>query len=205
MNPASGPTPDVYAPHCPTRLVLDRIGDKWTVLLVGRLSAGAQRFTALRRVVPGISQKVLTQTLRGLERDGVVSRTEHPGTPRRVDYALTELGRTLVSLLGSIRTWAEAHIAEVLAAQSAFDAKRPVADDDERGPGPGVRGNGAAMPPRVPVPPPPGASIGGRATGPRPAPRPRAIDAASRGEFRAGRIPSGSGDDRSGMPYRGDG
>jgi drug/metabolite transporter (DMT)-like permease len=64
MNPASGPTPDVYAPHCPTRLVLDRIGDKWTVLLVGRLSAGAQRFTALRRVVPGISQKVLTQTLR---------------------------------------------------------------------------------------------------------------------------------------------
>lgn len=160
MNPAGGPVPDVYAPHCPTRLVLDRIGDKWTVLIVGRLSGGAQRFTALRRVVPGISQKVLTQALRGLERDGIVLRTEHPGTPRRVEYALTELGRTLVSLLGAIRTWAEAHIEAVLAAQAAFDARRPADDDPtERGDGLDGPAGGAAAPPS--------ASIGGRATAPR--------------------------------------
>jgi DNA-binding HxlR family transcriptional regulator len=160
MNPAAGPPPDAYAPHCPTRLVLDRIGDKWTVLLVGRLSAGAQRFTALRREIPGLSQKVLTQTLRGLERDGVVARTELPNTPRRVDYALTDLGRTLVSLLVSIRQWAEAHIDEVLAAQATYDARRPVDEDaDDRADAPA--GDGAAS-----APPRPSASVGGRATGP---------------------------------------
>ncbi|MFO0931450.1 MAG: helix-turn-helix domain-containing protein [Planctomycetota bacterium] len=161
MNLDSGPAPDAYAQHCPTRLVLDRIGDKWTVLLVGRLSGGPQRFTALRREIPGLSQKVLTQTLRGLERDGVVVRTEHPGTPRRVDYALTDLGRTLVSLLVSIREWAEAHIGEVLSSQVAYDARRPVADDDAGG-----TAAGAADGKVTRAASRPSASIGGRATGP---------------------------------------
>lgn len=160
MNPDAGPAPDAYAQYCPTRLVLDRIGDKWTVLLVGRLSAGAQRFTALRREIPGLSQKVLTQTLRGLERDGIVLRTEHPGTPRRVDYALTDLGRTLVSLLVSIREWAEAHIGEVLGAQTAYDARRPVVDDD------GEVAPGAEDAKVTRAASRPSASIGGRATGP---------------------------------------
>ena len=163
MNPASGPPPDAYAQHCPTRLVLDRIGDKWTVLLVGRLSDGAQRFTALRREIPGLSQKVLTQTLRGLERDGLVLRTEHPGTPRRVDYALTDLGRTLTSLLVSIREWAEAHIGEVLGAQSAYDARRPVAADGADDAAAGEVERAAEGPPAATRP---AASIGNRATGP---------------------------------------
>ena len=164
MNPDSGPAPDAYAQHCPTRLVLDRIGDKWTVLLAGRLSGGAQRFTALRREIPGLSQKVLTQTLRGLERDGLVVRTEHPGTPRRVDYALTELGRTLVSLLVSIREWAEAHIGEVLSSQAGYDARRPVVEDaaDEAG----GAADGATDGSVTRAAARPSASIGGRATGP---------------------------------------
>ncbi|MBL9085888.1 MAG: helix-turn-helix transcriptional regulator [Planctomycetia bacterium] len=170
MNPDAGPAPDAYAQHCPTRLVLDRIGDKWTVLLVGRLSAGAQRFTALRREIPGLSQKVLTQTLRGLERDGVVLRTEHPGTPRRVDYALTDLGRTLVTLLVSIREWAEAHIGEVLAAQGAYDARRPVLDDGDDTPGAADAATDGQVTRAAARP---SASIGGRATGPvRPTDRP---------------------------------
>lgn len=134
MDPACAHAPDVYAQHCPTRLVLDRIGDKWTVLLVGRLAQGAERFGALRRAVPGISQKVLTQALRGLERDGLVRRTEHVGPPRRVEYELTPLGRTLVELVGAVRTWAEANIAQVLAAQAAYDARRPADGPSEGAP-----------------------------------------------------------------------
>jgi len=84
-----------YRADCPTRRILDRIGDRWTVLIVGALWDGSARFSQLRRRIEGVSQKMLTQTLRGLERDGLVRRTVYPEIPVRVEYALTEAGRTL--------------------------------------------------------------------------------------------------------------
>lgn len=134
MDLQSSPVPDPYNPACPTRLVLDRIGDKWTVLLVGRLMGGPMRFTALRRSVPGLSQKVLTQVLRGLERDGLVDRRVLGTVPRHVEYALTPLGGTLSAMLASIREWSEKHIGEVLAAQAAYDARPPAAPTDPQRP-----------------------------------------------------------------------
>jgi DNA-binding HxlR family transcriptional regulator len=95
---------NVYNELCPTRLVLHRIADKWTVMIVGRLATGTMRFGEIKREIGGISQKVLTQTLRGLERDGLVSRKVHPEIPPRVEYSLTSLGRTLVGVLEQIRT-----------------------------------------------------------------------------------------------------
>lgn len=112
---------NVYDQSCPTRRVLDRIADKWTVLIVGRLSRGTLRFGELRREVAGISQKVLTDTLRGLERDGIVDRRIYASVPPKVEYSLTELGRSLTSLVDSIRSWAEGNIERVLAAQAAHD------------------------------------------------------------------------------------
>ena len=102
-------------------MALDRIADKWTVLIVGRLAAGTQRFGELRRDISGISPKVLTQKLRELERDGILTRQIYATIPPRVDYNLTSLGRTLIELVGAMRTWAEAHIEEVLDAQQKFD------------------------------------------------------------------------------------
>ncbi len=112
----------MYAAACPTRQVLDRIGDKWTALVIGLLEEGPQRFSALRRSIGGISQKMLTQTLRSLERDGLVSRTVYPEVPPRVEYELTPLGETLCAPLAAIRNWAEAHIDEVTAAQDRYDS-----------------------------------------------------------------------------------
>jgi len=99
-----------YRADCPTRRILDRIGDRWTVLIVGALWDGSARFSELRRRVEGVSQKMLTQTLRGLERDGLVRRTVYPEVPVRVEYALTEAGRTLRERCarwrnGRSRTW----------------------------------------------------------------------------------------------------
>lgn len=106
---------------CPVRGVLDRIGDKWSVLIVLTLAAAPHRFGALRRAVPDISQRMLTQTLRDLERDGLISRTVHPTKPPSVEYALTPLGESLlVPLLGLVR-WADAHHAEILAARARTD------------------------------------------------------------------------------------
>lgn len=115
---------DVYDCDCPTRQVLDRIGDKWTALVMGLLESGPQRFSALQRSIGGISQKMLTQTLRNLERDGLITRTLYPEVPPRVEYALTPLGVTLSTHITVIRHWAEEHIAEVLAAQTVYDAAR---------------------------------------------------------------------------------
>jgi DNA-binding HxlR family transcriptional regulator len=112
---------DVFNAQCPTRLVLNRIADKWTVLVVSSLQTGTKRFGVLKREIGGISQKMLTQTLRGLERDGLITRTIYPTVPPKVEYALTPLGRTLVGLLEAIREWSESHIDEVLKAQSHFD------------------------------------------------------------------------------------
>ncbi len=112
---------NVYDANCPTRLVLNRVADKWTVLVVSLLEQGTKRFSTLQREIGGISQKMLTQTLRGLERDGLVTRTIYPTVPPKVEYALTPLGRTLVGLVEAIRVWSEINIEEVTKAQKAYD------------------------------------------------------------------------------------
>jgi DNA-binding HxlR family transcriptional regulator len=112
---------DVYNERCPTRIVLDRIADKWTVLIVGALDGKTKRFGELRREIGGVSQKMLTQTLRGLERDGIVTRRVYATVPPKVEYALTELGRTLVRILEAIREWSERNIEDVLRARIDYD------------------------------------------------------------------------------------
>jgi len=114
---------DAYNERCPTRMVLDRIADKWTVLIVGALEEKTKRFGELRREVGGVSQKMLTQTLRGLERDGVVARTVYASVPPKVEYSLTRLGRTLVHILEEIRKWSELNIEDVLKARDDFDSR----------------------------------------------------------------------------------
>ncbi len=113
---------NAYSATCPTRLVLDRIADKWTVLVLGLLAGQPMRFNRLRREIEGLSQKMLSQTLRRLERDGLVSRTVFPTVPVTVEYALTPLGHTLTDVVAAVRLWAEGHIAEVLRSQRAYDA-----------------------------------------------------------------------------------
>jgi DNA-binding HxlR family transcriptional regulator len=112
---------DVFNSRCPTRQVLDRIADKWTVLVIRRLSDGTMRFAQIRRSIDGISQKVLTNTLRGLERDGIVIRKIYASVPPRVEYTLTDLGRSLCDLVEGICLWAEANMEEVQAARAAYD------------------------------------------------------------------------------------
>lgn len=114
--------PDVYEDRCPTRLVLDRIADKWAVLILDRLRDGPVRFNQLRRTIKGISQKVLSQTLKKLERDGLISRAVFATVPVTVEYALTPLGRTLTDTIAALAHWAEHNIEAVLAAQQAYDA-----------------------------------------------------------------------------------
>nr|WP_157408180.1 helix-turn-helix domain-containing protein [Actinoplanes sp. N902-109] len=114
---------DVYARSCPSRQVLDRIGDAWSVLIVSSLKDGSQRYTELAQRIPGVSPKMLTQTLRGLERDGLVTRTVHAVVPPRVDYALTTLGRSLLGLCEALTQWAETHIGDVLEARDTYDAR----------------------------------------------------------------------------------
>lgn len=114
---------NVYDAKCPTRLVLSRIADKWTVLVVTALECETKRFSTLQREIGGISQKMLTQTLRGLERDGLIKRTIYPTVPPKVEYSLTALGRTLVVMLDAIRAWSETNIEEVLKAQSKYDSE----------------------------------------------------------------------------------
>lgn len=115
---------DMYAANCPTRQVLDRIGDKWTVLIFGLLQDRSMRFSQLQRTISGISHKMLTQTLRNLERDGLVTRTIYAEVPPRVEYQLTPLGKTLAETIIAIRVWAEENIAEVTAAQMHYDARQ---------------------------------------------------------------------------------
>ncbi|MGD9735012.1 MAG: winged helix-turn-helix transcriptional regulator [Solirubrobacterales bacterium] len=97
------------------------MGDRWTVLVIGVLGEGDARFSELRRRVDGISQKMLTQTLRGLERDGLVLRTVYPEVPVRVVYELTDAGRTLLEPLGALQEWAIEHLGDVSASQDAYD------------------------------------------------------------------------------------
>jgi DNA-binding HxlR family transcriptional regulator len=113
--------PNPYVDGCPTRTVLDRIGDRWTVLVVGTLSQGPARFSELARRVEGVSQKMLTQTLRGLERDGLVTRTVHAEVPPRVEYELTRAGSTLIEPLAALDAWARTHLADIEESRRRFD------------------------------------------------------------------------------------
>ena len=112
---------DLFDPACPTRLVLDRIGDKWTVLVVLLLSDGPMRFTQLRSDIGHIAPKVLTQTLRRMERDGLITRHIYAEVPPRVDYTLTGLGHSLTQPIADLVDWAEAHIDKISTAQAAYD------------------------------------------------------------------------------------
>jgi DNA-binding HxlR family transcriptional regulator len=113
---------DPFSAACPTRQILTRIADKWSMLVILALGDGTLRFSALRRRVGGITQKMLTQTLRGLERDGLIGRTVHPVVPPRVDYTLTDLGKSLLGLVEALSEWADVHIGDVVAARAAYDA-----------------------------------------------------------------------------------
>lgn len=108
---------------CRAREVFERVGDKWSVSVIHLLGARTMRFTDLRLAVDGVSQRMLTVTLRGLERDGIVTRTVHPIIPPRVEYALTPMGRTLLSTVGSLVVWADAHLGEIGAARAAYDRR----------------------------------------------------------------------------------
>lgn len=119
------PTYDVYDADCPSRLLLDRIGEKWTALIVGILAERPHRFGQLRRRINGISHKMLTQTLRSLERDGLVSRRVEPTVPVTVEYSLTAIGHSLVQPLAALRDWAERHAGTVLEARAASEQMPP--------------------------------------------------------------------------------
>jgi DNA-binding HxlR family transcriptional regulator len=118
------PAFDVMTATCPSRTSLARIANKWTAMVVIALSAGRMRFRDLRTSVDGISAKVLTDTLRDLERDGLVTRHVYGEVPPRVEYELTALGRTLYAPLQALALWAEEHFTEVLAARESYDARQ---------------------------------------------------------------------------------
>ncbi|GAB7042689.1 helix-turn-helix domain-containing protein [Catenuloplanes niger JCM 9533] len=107
--------------HCPLRDTLDRIGDRWTVIVVVLLRDGPRRFTDLRRAAAGISQRMLTHTLRSLERDGLLTRTVHPTVPPRVDYELTPAGRSLTEPLTALLHWSLRHHEHVRASRASYD------------------------------------------------------------------------------------
>jgi DNA-binding HxlR family transcriptional regulator len=113
---------DPFEQDCPSRRLLDRIGDRWTVLIVVALDPGPQRFSALAARVGGISQKMLTQTLRSLERDGFVTRTLYPEIPPRVEYELTALGRSLLGPLRALEEWAVENMSEIVVHQGEYQA-----------------------------------------------------------------------------------
>jgi DNA-binding HxlR family transcriptional regulator len=113
---------DAFIKGCPTNQLLDRISDKWVSLVVSALAAGPMRYSDLGRKIAGVSPKMLTQTLRSLERDGVLSRTVTPSVPVRVDYELTPLGTSLTCLLSAVKDWAEGHIEEVNEARERYDS-----------------------------------------------------------------------------------
>lgn len=113
---------DAYMACCPSRRLLDTLSDKWVSLVLTALSGGSMRYSDLARTIAGVSQKMLTQTLRTLERDGLVARTVTPSVPVRVDYELTPLGDNLMPLVRAIKKWAETHMEEVEAARKAYDA-----------------------------------------------------------------------------------
>ncbi|ALV45693.1 HxlR family transcriptional regulator [Arthrobacter alpinus] len=119
---------DPYDRNCPSRQVLDRIGGRWSVLVVGALAHGPLRFSALAKTVDGVSQKMLTQTLRGLERDGLVGRTMYAQIPPRVDYELTESGISLAGPMLALEDWAKENMPSILSSREAYDAEHAPKD-----------------------------------------------------------------------------
>jgi DNA-binding HxlR family transcriptional regulator len=125
-QPAAPQVGDVHHPSsCRAREVLQRVGDKWSMLVIDLLGQDTKRFSELHRSIDGITSRMLTVTLRGLERDGIVSRTIHPVIPPRVDYELTAMGRTLLDTIGQLVSWADSHLPEIDAARAAYDARHP--------------------------------------------------------------------------------
>jgi DNA-binding HxlR family transcriptional regulator len=123
MSPALAlPVRDEDLAACPGTDVLRRVGDKWRPLLLCLLAQGPIGFNALDRAVPGLSRRMLTRTLRGLERDGLIRRTVHAGVPPRVDYAITDAGDSLRILLAAVAAWAGEHAGTIHAARASFDA-----------------------------------------------------------------------------------
>ncbi|MFD7873657.1 winged helix-turn-helix transcriptional regulator [Streptomyces sp. NPDC059766] len=115
---------DAFLRSCPTNQLLDRISDKWVSLVVSALAAGPMRYSDLARRIAGVSPKMLTQTLRSLERDGILTRTVTPSVPVRVDYGLTPLGSSLAHLLTAVKAWAETHFDEVHTARERYDTEK---------------------------------------------------------------------------------
>jgi DNA-binding HxlR family transcriptional regulator len=115
--------PDIHNPDCPSRIVLDRISDKWTALIVLVLRDGRLRFSHLRVRVGGVAPKVLTETLRRLERDGLVTRTAYAEVPPRVEYELTALGHSLGEPITAITAWAEEHMRQITRARERYDGR----------------------------------------------------------------------------------
>ena len=138
VDPSGGPgvtnscdTPEAIE----VRQILNRVGDKWSILVIAMLDRGTQRFTELRREIEGISQRMLALTLRQLERDGLVRRTVYPVVPPKVEYELTDLGSTLLESVRGLVSWAQKHRGEVAAARVAYDELRsegPVAETAEK-------------------------------------------------------------------------
>src|SRR4051812_40526008 len=120
-SPAKWPAQAAYDTESPTGILLDRIADKWTLMIHGTLEAGPMRFSDLRDALGGISPKVLTQALRALERDGLISRHAYPQVPPKVEYALTELGGSLCAPVQGLRAWAEQHIDDIQRARTRYD------------------------------------------------------------------------------------
>jgi DNA-binding HxlR family transcriptional regulator len=116
--------PDVYAANCPTRQILDRVGDKWAVLILLLLREETMRFNQLRRTIEGISQKMLSQVLKSLERDGLIRRRAIATVPVTVEYSITPLGLTLAAAVDALRDWAEQNLKDVLAAQRRYDSQQ---------------------------------------------------------------------------------
>ncbi|WP_218081743.1 winged helix-turn-helix transcriptional regulator [Anthocerotibacter panamensis] len=121
-------SPSILNAQCGSRLVLERIADRWTAILVYTLAHGTRRYSELQREISGISQKMLTQTLRSLERDGLVERKVYPVVPPRVEYTLTPLGQTLIEPLGAICRWAETHYPEMEAARTRHSMEQALTD-----------------------------------------------------------------------------
>jgi DNA-binding HxlR family transcriptional regulator len=120
------PVYDVYRTDCPSRHVLAILADKWTSLVIVALAPGTRRFQQLRREIEGVSQKMLTQTLRTLEEDGLVHRVAYPTVPPKVEYSLTPMGRSLTALLAALHEWSEAHVEEIEAARATHVARAAV-------------------------------------------------------------------------------
>jgi DNA-binding HxlR family transcriptional regulator len=117
-------TANAYSADCPTRQILDRVGDKWAVLILLLLGQEPLRFNRLRRAIEGISQKMLSQVLKSLERDGLIRRRAIATVPVTVEYSITPLGQTLAAAVDPLRDWAERNLKQVVAAQRRYDAQR---------------------------------------------------------------------------------